>query len=454
MTRWVLWGFVAVTPHLAVVQYLPLIVFLAARPLSKGRDAAVLMLLITLQCLTDPVYVAVAVLVPLGILAASRIARPAWHRSGLWLMAVLVGSLVPLIPIFGSYARVRANDPDLVQHSTWAGQAQIFHRFGGVLPTDLSGLFWRAAVPTTMAPAILGVIVVGAMVAAVQSWRRRGSGLGQAWRHAGLWALAGTWMSIGPVASIGSAANGWPIRTPQYFLVPSSFYQVVRIPERLGVVGMIGLCLLAGTAFAAMTRGLAASAITRRWRSPLAAAAAIAVAVLAYRIPPGKAAALPSPYPLYALPPTDTPVMDALRAGHGPVLELSRLQSTKPTLNVPAMYRSTLHWRPLVNGYSSYWPSGFPERMRLAAFLPAASALRALVCESGVRTVVVDLTTISNRSTWLRAQQQSLEGLRLAVSTPQSMVFEVTIPPPGEPGAPDCTAFAAQTGRSTAPHGT
>jgi hypothetical protein len=32
MNRWVLWGFVASTPHLAVLQYLPLIVFLAAAP--------------------------------------------------------------------------------------------------------------------------------------------------------------------------------------------------------------------------------------------------------------------------------------------------------------------------------------------------------------------------------------------------------------------------------------
>src|SRR6185369_7879430 len=56
MNRWFLWGFVAVTPHLAAIQYLPLIVFLAARPLSNVRKVIVLTVLVTLQCLTDPVY--------------------------------------------------------------------------------------------------------------------------------------------------------------------------------------------------------------------------------------------------------------------------------------------------------------------------------------------------------------------------------------------------------------
>src|SRR6185436_12370010 len=39
MNRWFLWGFVAVTPHLAAIQYLPWIVYLAARPLDRWQPA-------------------------------------------------------------------------------------------------------------------------------------------------------------------------------------------------------------------------------------------------------------------------------------------------------------------------------------------------------------------------------------------------------------------------------
>ena len=108
------------------------------------------------------------------------------------------------------------------------------------------------------------------------------------------------------------------------------------------------------------------------------------------------------------------------------------------------MYRSTLHWRPLLNGYSSYWPAGFYERMQLAELLPAASALRRLVCETGVRTIVVDrIASWYHRLTWERAIREPPKGLRLIAGTPGTLVFDVTIPPPGEPGAPDCGAADA-----------
>ena len=447
MNRWFLWGFVAVTPHLAAVQYLPLIAFLAARRLSTVRQAIVLMGLVTLQCLTDPVYVAVAVLLPLWALALSRIARPAWRRSGWWLAAVLAGSLAVLLPLLAAYARARAMEPLLAKQSAWGSSAMLYAAFAGLPPNDLSALLWRGDAPTTIAPAILGIILTGVVVAAVRGWRGQWSGLGHAWRHAGLWAFVGTWLSLSPVATIGNpSATAWQFRLPQYVLVPFGFYQVVRVPERLGVVGMIGLCLLAGVAFAETMRALAAASFGRRW---LSSAAALALAVLAYYVPPGEREALPSSYPVREVPSTGARVVNALRAGHGPVLELPTipLRSNRPAphLHVAGMYRSTLHWRPLLNGYSSYWPAGFAERMRLAALLPASWALRALVCETGVRTIVVDLNGIPNRAAWLDARIKPLEGLRLAASAQGLMVFEVTIPAPGQPGAPACPPATIQT---------
>src|SRR5262249_18756575 len=141
--------------------------------------------LITLQCLTDPVYVAAAVLGPVGVVALARIARPTWRRSGLRLLGVLAGSVACLLFLVRGYARVRAADPNLAQQSHWASYFALLRAFGGVLPTDLKKLFWAGDHPTSMAPAILAVIALGAIVALLRRSRRVRSSLDPAWCHAG-----------------------------------------------------------------------------------------------------------------------------------------------------------------------------------------------------------------------------------------------------------------------------
>jgi hypothetical protein len=73
--------------------------------------------------------------------------------------------------------------------------------------------------------------------------------------------------------------------------------------------------------------------------------------------------ALPESYPLQDAPVSDTELLRHLRARQGPVLELPSWDPAigKPGLraNAVAMYRATEHWRPLLNGYSSYWPAGY-----------------------------------------------------------------------------------------------
>src|SRR5262249_34920067 len=92
-----------------------------------------------------------------------------------------------------------------------------------------------------------------------------------------------------------------------------------------------------------------------------------------------------------------------------------------------AMYRSTLHWRPLLNGYSSYWPAGFHERMEATALLLTPSVLKTFVCDTGLRSILVDVRVpFPGRDAWLRAHAAPLPGLRLAATTPEFLVFDVT----------------------------
>src|SRR5262249_15796695 len=85
-TPWVLWHWGPVAPNYVVLPYFPWIIFLAeARPLTRRR-AMGLAALTVLQALVS-VYVAVAVLGPLAMLATLRIARPSTRADGLRLGA-------------------------------------------------------------------------------------------------------------------------------------------------------------------------------------------------------------------------------------------------------------------------------------------------------------------------------------------------------------------------------
>ena len=80
-----------------------------------------------------------------------------------------------------------------------------------------------------------------------------------------------------------------------------------------------------------------------------------------------------------------------LRRPGGPLLDLpaSGPGGSPPHSQTRAMYRSIFHWRRLVNGYDSYWPTAFAERMALALRLPEAEALTALRRETGLELLLV-----------------------------------------------------------------
>jgi len=86
-------------PHLAALQFFPLIVLLASSNLDRWRSVLALTALATLQGLTDLVYIAPAVLGPLGILALFRLARRRTRRSGLRVAGVVVASAALLSPV-------------------------------------------------------------------------------------------------------------------------------------------------------------------------------------------------------------------------------------------------------------------------------------------------------------------------------------------------------------------
>ena len=92
-----------------------------------------------------------------------------------------------------------------------------------------------------------------------------------------------------------------------------------------------------------------------------------------------------------------------------------------------AMYRSIFHWRPLLNGYASYWPEGFPERMALARRLPDADALATLRAETGLELILVHADWGEpKRAAWLElAARGGREDVRLLARDGTDLLFIV-----------------------------
>ena len=100
------------------------------------------------------------------------------------------------------------------------------------------------------------------------------------------------------------------------------------------------------------------------------------------------------------------------------------------SLHARAMFRSIFHWRPLVNGYSSYFPAGFGDRMVAAALLPNAYAIEMLRNTTGLSTILVNLDDLntSQRTVWNTAAANGGPGLRLVLAEPHHLLFEVSKP--------------------------
>ncbi|HYC23006.1 MAG TPA: hypothetical protein VEI94_09890 [Candidatus Bathyarchaeia archaeon] len=449
-SRWVLWDFIPSAPSYAMLQYFPAILLLAARPVTSLRRALLLWLLVFLQCLTDVVYVASAVLPALALIAGLRLLGRSKRGTGLWLVAVVAGAALCLVPIYAAHLSLRAENPDL--------QTQTFWRAPAPAPTYLP---WGPLTtgPAAVQPAAWLPIALGALAAFLRSvWTRRhaapatpevgarGASAARAGTAAAaVWPVVALWTAFGLIASCKPIAvwNGRWILLPQAYLarwLPQ--LRTLRVPSRLGVAALMGLAVLAGIGFAECARWLPAGNRGRA-RSLAVWAAAILLAGAMYSSYRDGSEPLPRSYPLAEPSGLRPGLATLLRASTGPLLELPVLGPAgglAPELHAPAMYRSIFHWRPLLNGYSSYWPAGFLERMRLASRLPdlasgrpdssLSPALAELHAKTGLESILVHLSELppAQREQWLALAERAAGGLDLVGRDGDELVFAVRRP--------------------------
>jgi len=433
-TPFVFWSWIPTAPFYAALFYTPWILLLAAGPLRGARRGAMLGGLIALQCATDLVYVAPGVLLPLGVIAALRLRDPATRVAGRRLAAALVLGLGMVTPVVAAHAMLRVGDPSLAARSVW-NIATHAHRealtpylVGGLpqVPLDLPWWSRGNGGPLGIAHASLALILLGALVARRQ---RAPAGLRRAWRHGTIWTLVAIAISIPSV------------RLGERFILPSPLYvaagrwatslvQTVRWSERLGAAGLVGASVLAGAGLTSLLQAIPDGRRVNLARNALAAA--VVALVLLERRP----LVAPGPYPLWPPPDEGVGMMDMLRTGAGPLLELPVPDAGLTAIpQAAAMYRSIYHRRPILNGYSSYFPAGFPERMTVAQRLPDPDAVGVLAAETGLTQILVhEGPGLPQWSAWRAiADGAGHARLRLAGRATSELLFDVV--PASSPSA-------------------
>jgi hypothetical protein len=433
---WTLLGFLPVCPSYAPLLYFPLLLALLVDAAERrARGVVAIGVVAALQALADPIYVGPAVLGPLVVLGCWRLRRGEEGGRGLLVAAALAGAIVA--PTVVPSILVARDNPHLLEQSAWTtvAGANVAPQLRGAVH---NGLFapatnLRAWYASTWAPTCVPcatLVLAGAGV--VAGWRRRrvaNDARQRAWRQALFWTASALVLAEPVAIEVLGARIDFPISWPVF---GTPLYALFRQPIRFEIPALIGLTLLAGLGAAALVGSRGRGAWLAR---------TLVVAALGWMLAEhyygaawlhGSRLAREIEYPLVEAIADGGPIVETLRREPpGPVIELPIGKGPNPWAHTRAMYRSIFHQHALLNGYGSYWPERFPERMDLARRLPDVEALRQLVAETGLAYVlVVDVPFRGPFGMRWRplARRRPIGGLRYVSQEPHALLFAVDLP--------------------------
>ena len=231
------------------------------------------------------------------------------------------------------------------------------------------------------------------------------------------WVLAGTALlfAAGPYLQLpGDASLPLPY-VVLYRVVPG--FSSIRAPARFSIIVAAALCALAGYACARLT-----APMRRRVRFGLAGAVAVACVVLAA---PRPAATMPAHLGVHA---PEAYRWLARQPRGGALLELPGRQIAGDVggagREAAAMVGSTIHWQPLLGGYTAYPPPSAAFFVALAARMPDADALGILVDSVDVRWILVHAAALPPP---VRRQWDAFkgDGVVLAARFDRDYIYEV-----------------------------
>jgi hypothetical protein len=273
---------------------------------------------------------------------------------------------------------------------------------------------FRAAGPNNLFPGLVVPLLV--VAGAVAAWRRGGRPSREAWALAAL-LVAAALVALGPrIRAFGADLGPGPWAILRETL---PVFQMIRVTSRAGVFIALPLVALAALALEKL----------RPRRAALATLALLALAeTLIAPIPmPEWSQVIDTrrePPPVYRWL-AEQPGRDAV--AHLPMLDVYGLERRPGFHESIYMVYSTLHWKPLANGYAGIEPRRYVMLRELLRSFPAQAALAALR-GAGVRYVVVHRRGYGPNQ-WERLQQgmpAALHGsLREVVVLGSDTVYEL-----------------------------
>lgn len=347
-----------------------------------------------------PVYVLVRAISTAGD-------RAAWIAPTARLAGAMIVAAVLLIPAALPYLQARSAgmiptyDLGFIQAASWPPSLFFSEAF-----------LWRAG--------IVAVAVVGIDLLLRVARRFRGATTSRANDpSAALWVViaVSAVLAMGPYLELPGGTRVPLPYVALYELVPG--FSSIRVPIRFVVMVAACLAALAGLA-------LARAVPARAGR----AQAAISLGLVALAI----YSAAPRPHAVIAAnlhgPKAAPYEWLAQQPGSGAVLEIPG-QSTEQDVisnvrNGRYMIASTIHWRPILNGYTAYPPPSAGFYSAAIRELPDPAALQLLVETSDLEYLVVhrDELTPQEAARWPKA---ALEGLTLAAKFGGDEIYEVTL---------------------------
>ena len=406
--------------HLSTLgtQWWPLVLLFATRFAREGRRRDALLagfsyVLAFLACGYHGV-IAAAVLPPaLVVLFWGRLARV---RSGAF--AVAAAGLA-LLPVYRMHQKALAPE-------SYARGTEETILYSAPVESFLATSSWnrvygeatdafRASGPNNLFP---GLVVPGLAVAGALALRRRGERPSrEAWALLAL-LVAASLVALGPrVRAFGVDLGPGPWALLREAL---PVFQMIRVTSRAGVFVALPLVMLAALALEKL----------KPRRAAFAAIAALALAeTLIAPIPMPEWSKVVDtrrePPPVYrwlAERPGPEPVV------HLPMLDVYALERRPAFHESIYMVYSTLHWKPLVNGYAGIEPRRYVQLRELLRFFPSEESISALR-SIGTRYVVVHGKGFGPNQ-WermqLRMQTPAATALREVATLAGDTIYELT----------------------------
>ena len=276
------------------------------------------------------------------------ISRGHWRRPEYWLWGTVAAGLALVIvaPFFAPYAQVQADgfgrtldDARMysVRWRAYLASPSILHRW----LLELIGTWSEVLFP--------GVIPIFCTIIALLLLVRRGEDVASGLRGH----VVGFYLTLAGLAYWTSTGPAGGLYTMLYQVMP--FFTMLRAPARFGLLVTLSLVVVGGLGLAALTRQIRPS--TRRLLIPGIIAFALARSTV-------------GPLRLTDVPPTPVAYRRLASLPNAPVAEFPFFVGGQERYrHTEYMLWSTLHWKPLLNGYSDHIPpDSHDEHQKLATF--------------------------------------------------------------------------------------